>query len=883
MVVALVLSLLAALVQTGPVGAQSVTADFSVGSAKHVGAPVTFTDTSQGSVAWVYWNFGDGGNSRDRATTHTYAATGTYRVSLHVCAAKDDCSSHVEQVTIATAPASSAFASPGDYRADFSVSGDRVAGRPLTFTDRSSQPSAWVWWNFGDGGNSRATPATHTFAEAGTYRVAFTPCAAKNVCDTHTETIEIAASSSSTPTTSPGSPFAPPPAPVPLVAPSVNAGFEANGSFIAGEPVQFTDTSSGSVAWAWWNFGDGGNSRELDPTHTFAEPGFYRIAYSPCAAKGVCSTATDTIQILPAGNVGDVGVEIAFAPAPPAVGEEVLFISRVTGGDRSVRPVEAWSYSWHFGDGFSARGPFPTHTYRTAGTYEASLVVCPPGAPCSRSTTTVNVGTQVDRPGTVVLDVPTSRPRVGAPLVATLRSSDSTILGTFFRFERNNVFSEPGNPSRFEIRPTVGGSERVVGAACYVKSTLVCQLVETDIVIGEPVGTTTGSAGAPAIPDSPTLLTYTDGGRRLSWTDTNDLETGYQVRAGASRTSLQMVGTYPENTQAIRVDDASLVCFEVRVLYSNQLGPAAITCDTPPAQAAGLDGSTAGGHDWTTYPLQPVAGEPVTFLSRRRGGGIDAAKWNFGDGTVSSGPTDREHTYTRAGTYTVTYEGCRVCTTPTRTIVVLAAGSATDGYGLKAPGNPIYVGWQGHPTDLAWTDTNEGEDGYQIFITDAGVYRGEIGLRWAVPANGTRARFSDHPIADYDQICYEIRAVKNGRLGPAATVCDSRDPSEVLDFSAKPGQNPGEIDVTILADVDSVGGFFVRAEDIDIAGCNPVFVHRDDYDYELARSSGDQVRSYSVTVPDLVSGDFYDLHLVRFVINGPWECNEEDSASSRAR
>ena len=40
--------------------------------------------------------------------------------------------------------------------------------------------------------------------------------------------------------------------------------------------VNFTDTSSGSLAW-WWDFGDGTFSNEQNPTHTYATAGNYQV------------------------------------------------------------------------------------------------------------------------------------------------------------------------------------------------------------------------------------------------------------------------------------------------------------------------------------------------------------------------------------------------------------------------------------------------------------------------------------------------------------------------------------------------------------------------------------------------------------------------------
>ena len=52
-----------------------------------------------------------------------------------------------------------------------------------------------------------------------------------------------------------------------------------------------------------------------------------------------------------------------------AAGEEVQFISQIAGG------FAPYSYEWDFGDGNTSTGEFPTHTYRTVGSYTVSLKV----------------------------------------------------------------------------------------------------------------------------------------------------------------------------------------------------------------------------------------------------------------------------------------------------------------------------------------------------------------------------------------------------------------------------------------------------------------------------------------------------------------------------
>ena len=70
-----------------PPGNKVPEADFTYTPSKPlVNVPVNFTDTSidDGYIVSWHWNFGDGTNSKDQNTTHTYSKTGDYSVNLTV-------------------------------------------------------------------------------------------------------------------------------------------------------------------------------------------------------------------------------------------------------------------------------------------------------------------------------------------------------------------------------------------------------------------------------------------------------------------------------------------------------------------------------------------------------------------------------------------------------------------------------------------------------------------------------------------------------------------------------------------------------------------------------------------------------------------------------
>jgi PKD repeat protein len=143
-------------------------ADFAANPASGV-APLTvaFTDQSSGNPTSWRWDFGDGATSTIQNPTHTYAAPGTYTVSLTATnVAGSNTATRTDLVTATPPPAPTA---------DLSAS-PTSGGAPLdvAFSDRSSgNPTGWSW-DFGDGTTSTAQNPLHTYSSPGSYTVSLT-------------------------------------------------------------------------------------------------------------------------------------------------------------------------------------------------------------------------------------------------------------------------------------------------------------------------------------------------------------------------------------------------------------------------------------------------------------------------------------------------------------------------------------------------------------------------------------------------------------------------------------------------------------------------------------------------------------------------------------
>ena len=123
------------------------------------------TDTD-GTVAGYSWDFGDGTSGTGKNATHTYAAAGTYPVTLTVTDDDGTTATTTKDVTAVAnlAPTPAFDVSVTDLKATFDASAS---------TDTDGTVAGYSW-DFGDGTSGTGKNATHTYAAAGTYPVTLT-------------------------------------------------------------------------------------------------------------------------------------------------------------------------------------------------------------------------------------------------------------------------------------------------------------------------------------------------------------------------------------------------------------------------------------------------------------------------------------------------------------------------------------------------------------------------------------------------------------------------------------------------------------------------------------------------------------------------------------
>jgi PGF-pre-PGF domain-containing protein len=133
---------------------------------------VLFTDNSQNATGWN-WNFGDGTNSTERNTTHTYSSVGNYSVNLTVSNANG---TNSKTATIVVLQEQGGNESPVMPVADFSTNvTSGYAPLSVMFTDLSQNATSRIWDFTNDGtGDADVSPVVYVYTAPGTYTVNLT-------------------------------------------------------------------------------------------------------------------------------------------------------------------------------------------------------------------------------------------------------------------------------------------------------------------------------------------------------------------------------------------------------------------------------------------------------------------------------------------------------------------------------------------------------------------------------------------------------------------------------------------------------------------------------------------------------------------------------------
>ncbi|WP_165836287.1 PKD domain-containing protein [Taibaiella soli] len=296
------------------------------------GSTIQFTNTSAlnatGNGTFL-WNFGDGQTSNLENPSHYFPNPGFYNITLQVTNSAGCTKTKVDSgyIHIYDPPTV-------DFTGNTNLC-NPPAATTITATATGANPYTYSW-TYGDGGSGSGNPTTHTYTTNGNYDVKVIVTDGHGCKDTVSKTAFMHVS-------------------------TVQASFTGPTSICVKDTAHFTNTSNPLSGTAYWDFGDGTTSTNLDGNHAYTTAGTYTvkmIAYSGSCTDSI--THTITVRPSPTPN-------FTFAPQLACPAPATISFTNTSGGGNG--------YTWSFGDGGSSTATSPTHTYTNNYVFPVTLIV----------------------------------------------------------------------------------------------------------------------------------------------------------------------------------------------------------------------------------------------------------------------------------------------------------------------------------------------------------------------------------------------------------------------------------------------------------------------------------------------------------------------------
>jgi gliding motility-associated-like protein len=320
---------------------------------------INFTNLSSGPGNMTFqWDLGNGNTSTQSAPSTTYAATGTYNVTL-TATSEFGCSGTITKPVVLDGPTT-----------DIKVIDSPCQNSKVWFVNNSSVKPQKTLWDFGNGIQSSNTDDSTIYPIPGSYTI--------KLYNSYTGCKDSAVK-------------------VLFIKPSPNIDFTVTNAAACKPPlnVTFQDASPATIVKWIWYFGDGGSGTGSPTTHQYNSTGNYNVSVvftdnEGCEGKitkpAVVKIVAPTVKI----TSGEAGGCVPFTYTPTA---DVTSVDGIA------------TYSWDFGDGtvITSTNPSPSHTYTTTGKYAVKLTITTNGG-CT-VTDIVADGVQVGTPPTASFTV----------------------------------------------------------------------------------------------------------------------------------------------------------------------------------------------------------------------------------------------------------------------------------------------------------------------------------------------------------------------------------------------------------------------------------------------------------------------------------------------
>ena len=423
-----------------------------------------------------------------------------------------------------------------------------------------------------------------------------------------------------------------------------------------------TSSDPGSQALSYaWSFGDGSLGTGPIPTHTYATAGNYTVVLTVTDTSGYSGVATTIAAV--SATPSQTPVVVSGGPYMGAANTPIQLSA--AGSFDPTYPssgVAGLTYAWSFGDGGSASGPTPVHTYANPGTFPVTLTATTAsgGTATATATATINAGTATTGTPTANPGGPYTGSTTTAVSFTGAASSDPNSLPlTYFWTFGDGSSSSAANPTY-----------------TYAHSGTYSVVLTVSNGTTQGIASTTTTITAPATP----AIVVRAGGPYAGLVQQN---INFSSSGTTNPTQRQLMYTWDFGDGSAGTGQSPAHAYAAAGAYTVSLNVtdglsqsgSASTQATVTTPATEIITPNAGGS------YQNIPGQTIVFDASGSSDNFGNAltyTWNFGDGTSGSGvqPT---HTYSAAGTYTasVTVATSTLSASATANVVITVPISVT--------------------------------------------------------------------------------------------------------------------------------------------------------------------------------------------------------------
>ena len=286
--------------------------------------------SSNGSIDSWFWDFDGLGNSSEQNPSFTFPTAKDYSISLDV-EDHSGCSNEVIK--------SVKIYDSNDLSADFSFSSLICSNGKTQLVDQSSAsedlPQSWSWEFYNSDISNEQNPI-FTFPEPGVFDVTLRTTGISGCEKSIIKQLTVQQG------------------PIPS--------FQVNDN-CEGQPLQFTNESTGSIDSYSWDFGNGYTSNLENPLFEYSAAGTYGVTLMVSNAVGCQSDITKNVSVyqLP---------QVQFSNELSCEGSLTQLIDQSQVADANLQ-----SWRWDFDDGYFSTDRDPVHNFEEEGSYDVKLVV----------------------------------------------------------------------------------------------------------------------------------------------------------------------------------------------------------------------------------------------------------------------------------------------------------------------------------------------------------------------------------------------------------------------------------------------------------------------------------------------------------------------------